>query len=81
MSNFIHFLLVYDHSNRSLIDTITFADGGEAVRAYRAKELEFENQKMIEVVLVGADSIETVRVTHANYFDCAVDNPYFAGIF
>jgi hypothetical protein len=35
----------------------------------------------IEIVLIGSDSLETVKVTHANYFDGTVAaSKYFVGI-
>jgi hypothetical protein len=35
----------------------------------------------VEIVLIGSDSLETVKVTHANYFDGTVAvSKYFAGI-
>jgi hypothetical protein len=34
-----------------------------------------------ELVLIGSDSLETVKITHANYFDGTVAvSKYFAGI-
>jgi hypothetical protein len=36
---------------------------------------------VIEIVLIGSDSIETVKRTHANYFDGTVTiSRYLAGI-
>lgn len=35
----------------------------------------------LEIVLIGSDSIETVRLTHANYYDGMVTvSQYLAGI-
>lgn len=64
-----HFLLVFDHKQAELIRQDEFEDVDEAVEAYEACEAEYEQQDKIEVVLIGADSLETVRQTHANYFD------------
>ena len=78
-----HFLLVFDHARGKLIDIKDFGeDADAAVAAYAATEAEFSDQKSIEVVLVGSDSIETVKVTHANYFDhdTASASKYLAGI-
>jgi len=72
MSKLIHFLLVFDHQAGRLIEEIPFEDSDEAVAAYAAKEAEFNNQQLIEIVLIGSDSIETVKLTHANYFDGSV---------
>jgi hypothetical protein len=77
-----HFLLVFDHEAGVLIDTVEFgSDGDAAVAAYSAKEKELEDRKLVEIVLIGSDSIETVRLTHANYFDGRVAvSGYLAGI-
>ena len=65
-----HFLIVYDHSAGRLKEVTDFGEDSErAVAAYSAKEKEFEGQSLIEIVLVGSDSLDTVRLTHANYFD------------
>jgi hypothetical protein len=77
-----HFLLVFDHQQGRLIEQENFGeDGTAAVTAYAAKEREFGGRDAIEIVLVGSDSIETVRLTHANYFDgTAAVSKYLAGI-
>ena len=46
-----------------------FTNGSRAVEAYFDTEREFEDNPRIEVVLLGADSEEAIRVTHPNYFD------------
>ena len=77
-----HFLLVFDHEQGHLIDTEEFGtDGDAALAAYAAKEREYRDRDRIEIVLVGSDSLETVRFTHANYFDGSVAvSKYLAGI-
>lgn len=68
-----HFLLVFDHDAGRLIESISFGEDGEsAVSAYAAKEREYEGRPRIEIVLIGSDSLETVKLTHANYFDGSV---------
>lgn len=64
-----HFLLVFDHAQGALRREQHFDDVSEAIAAYEAAEAEFDATSMVEVVLIGSDSIETVRETHANYFD------------
>jgi hypothetical protein len=75
-----HFLLVFDHDAGRLIETIPFGvDSERAVADYSAKEKEFEGRARIEVVLFGSDSLETVKLTHANYFDgSAAVSKYFS---
>ncbi len=77
-----HFLLVFDHEDGKLIETVEFGTDGEgAVAAYSAKETELNDRKLVEIVLIGSDSIETVKLTHANYFNRSVAlSGYLAGI-
>ena len=62
-----HFVLVYDRAQRSLIRSEEFSDATEAAERYAALEVEHRGDD-IEIVLVGSDSIETVKRTHGNYF-------------
>jgi hypothetical protein len=77
-----HFLLVFDHVKGQLIQEEHFQeDGPAALEAYAAKEQEHSGDRNIEIVLVGSDSIDTVRLTHANYYDGSVTvSKYLAGI-
>jgi hypothetical protein len=77
-----HFLIVFDHEQGHLLEDVEFGQDSEAaVAAYAAKELEYRGQDLIEIVLIGSDSIETVKLTHANYFDGTVSvSKYLAGI-
>ncbi len=75
-----HFLLVYDLKAQRLISQRDFEDGEEAATAYAALERDYQGQDDFEIVLVGADSIETIRRTHAHYFDYTeAASPYLAG--
>lgn len=82
MSSIQHFLLVFDHQAGKLIDQQDFGtDSDSAVAAYAKLELQHRGERMIEIVLIGSDSIETVRLTHANYFDGTVAvSKYLIGI-
>ena len=65
-----HYLLVFDHGAGHLIEEKSFGnDGKRAVAAYAEKEREYQSREAIEIVLVGSDSLDTVKLTHANYFD------------
>ncbi len=77
-----HFLLVFDHEKGRLVETRKFGnDGKAAVAAYAAKEKAFQATPSIEIVLIGSDSLETVRLTHANYFNGLVKvSKYLAGL-
>lgn len=79
-----HFLLVFDHDAGRLVELLEFDhDAKGALAAYAAKELEIQRdgalQKRgrIEIVLIGSDSIETLRQTHANYFEPSGGSKYF----
>lgn len=77
MSGLVHFLLVFDHDAGELIHQDDFLDGDLAVKAYSEMEARYKDRQRIEVVLIGSDSIETVRQTHANYFDGSVTVSHF----
>ncbi len=64
----IHFLLVYDHAAGRLLSRVEFRNADEAAEAYSDMELEHRGDRHLEIVLVGADSIETIMQTHGNYF-------------
>ena len=78
----LHFLLVFDHRVGHLIYTEDFGvDDDRALAAYASTEAEYRDRKEIEVVLIGSDSFETVKRTHANYFDASPTvSKYLAGI-
>jgi len=67
-----HFLLIFDHEAGHLIggSPVEFGeDSDAAVAAYGDRERKYQNEKRVEIVLIGSDSLETVMLTHANYFD------------
>jgi len=64
----IHYLLIFDHQSECLLTEKPFTDADEAVLAYAAAEKEYQGQERMETVLVASDSIETIKLTHANYF-------------
>lgn len=63
-----HFLLIYDLRARRLVDVRTFANAEEATAAYGQAERDHLDDRETEIVLVGSDSLETVKKTHAQYF-------------
>lgn len=77
-----HFLLVFDHDAGKLIELTEFGvDSATALASYAAKEHEYRGVAMMEIVLVGSDSLRTVKLTHANYFDGSVAvSQYLLGI-
>jgi hypothetical protein len=76
-----HFLIVFDHATGKLELDQFGADSEAAVAAYSAKEKELQGRKLMEIVLIGSDSLDTVKLTHANYFDGSVAvSKYLIGI-
>jgi hypothetical protein len=77
----IHFLLVYDRRRQQLVVQRPFSNSEETVSAYEKTEQEHRDESHMEIVLIGADSIETVMLTHGNYFDAVPSaSPYLAGV-
>ena len=78
-----HFLIVFDHAAGQLEELIEFGeDSDRAVQAYAEKEEALKGRKQVEIVLIGSDSLETVKLTHANYFEPAPSpvSKYLAGL-
>lgn len=77
-----HFLLVFDHTKGQLVKELSFGQNSTAALAeYMRCEEQHRNNEMMDIVLVGSDSIETVKLTHANYFDgSAAKSKYLVGI-
>lgn len=67
----IHFLLVYDLVRQRLVHEAQFTDPAEAASEYARLEFEHRGDRDLEIVLVGADSLETIKRTHGHYCDGA----------
>ncbi len=63
-----YFLLIFHVDTNELEIEEFVGDELAATTAYSAREHEYREDTRIEVVLVGADSLETVRKTHSHYF-------------
>jgi hypothetical protein len=61
-----YFLLIFDPKHRSLRWEDLGYDAKAAAERY--SEVEEDLGDGYEVVLIGADSLETIRTTHAHYF-------------
>ena len=73
----IDFLIAFDHDARKQIILKKFRDTAQALEAYCELEEQYRDNPRVEVVLLGADSVEAIKVTHSNYFEDradAVDN-------
>ena len=78
-----HFLIVFDIEREELISGKEYANADEATRAYAEAEQRHDAEQRkhggewaLEIVLIGADSLETVRRSHSNYFESVADSPY-----
>jgi len=64
-----HFLTVFNHTTDELVEFEPFGrDGERATSEYAAAERKYRDYEDYEIVLVGADSRETLEVTHSRYF-------------
>lgn len=63
-----HFLIVFDRRTGKQLEVTEYQNSDVALAAYEQAEAERRDDKMIDIVLVGSDSLDTVRVTHASYF-------------
>ncbi|MGO1539279.1 MAG: hypothetical protein ACTHZ9_13360 [Leucobacter sp.] len=69
MSSINNFLLAFDHARNELIICDEYGtDIDRATLAYADLEKRYRDSSSVDIVLVGSDSIDTVRITHANYF-------------
>lgn len=72
-----HFILVFDRRAGRLLQQLDFGThASRAVAAYEELEREHHHNESMDILLVGSDSIETVKITHANYFDCSAKTVY-----
>ncbi len=71
----VHFLLVYDHQAQRLVKQRRFGSGAAAAVAYAELEAQHRDDPNLEIVLVGADSLDTIMRTHGHYFT-ATETPF-----
>ena len=69
----IDFLIAFDHDTRKQISLEEFHNTARALRAYSEREEQYRDNPRVEVVLLGAESIEAIKVTHSNYFEDTAD--------
>jgi hypothetical protein len=64
-----HFLIVYDIPTAKAQVRDFGTNYEAAMAAYSEIEGEMRDRDDLDIVLVGADSLETVKRTHSSYFD------------
>lgn len=65
-----NFLVVFDRAKNKQVDLIEFgSDTRAAAKKYGELEIQHFGDSNIEIVLLGADSVETLKKTHSTYFD------------
>lgn len=77
-----HFLLIFDHDKGELTQQDEYDNAEVAAAAYVQAETDLADRGNLEIVLIGADSIETVMQTHAGYFtgSVKVTSKFLAGV-
>lgn len=72
-----HFILLFDRRAGQMVDQLAFGfNAGAAIAKYEALEQAHRHDPHMDIVLVGSDSLETVKITHANYFDGSAKDVY-----
>jgi hypothetical protein len=64
------FVLVFDRPKGEIVEMLEFPDSerDRALRCLFERENRHRGQPQIEVVMLGADSIEVLKRTHMRYF-------------
>jgi hypothetical protein len=64
-----HFLVTRDVTRRKTTVVEFGTDYEVAQHAYQEAEQQARGRKDLDVVLLSADSLETIKLTHASYFE------------
>jgi hypothetical protein len=66
----IDVVVVYDRKSASMLEQIEFQDAPAAAFAKRLdRERAHRQHRDVEVVLVSANSLDDLKISHARYFD------------
>jgi hypothetical protein len=65
----MHFLVTYDVTRRKATVEEFGTDYDAAQQAYQQAEQNAGSRSDLDVVLLSADSLETIKRTHSSYFD------------
>ena len=68
VSALIHFLIVFDRATSRLVSNASYGEEADAMAEFSKTEHANYGNDDIEVVLLSADSIETLEKTHGHYF-------------
>lgn len=68
-----YFLLVYNRPEGRLVSLDEYAEQDAALEARFALEREHEGDRDLEIVVLGSDSLDTVKRTHRRYFESVED--------
>lgn len=63
-----HYLVRYDIGKGKAIVSPFDDDYEAAMEAYSAAEEQYRDQRNFDIVLLSADSLETIQRTHSSYF-------------
>ena len=63
-----HYLVVFVRSSSRVLRHQSFSDPSKALEARFAEERKHRGEASIEVVVLGADSWDSLRRTHGRYF-------------
>ena len=63
----VDFLIVYRRSSGDLVSIDAYTDGSAAVAALNSLDAG-TNDADVETVLLGSESLEALKITHARYF-------------
>lgn len=63
------FILLFNEAEQKLQEVLHFGDdSAAALREYGALERKYRDAPYMDILLVGSDSLETVKLTHSTYF-------------
>ncbi len=64
------FVIVFDRPRGEILEMVTFGDAERdiALKELFEREDRYREQNDIEVVMLGSDSLETLKQTHGRYF-------------
>jgi hypothetical protein len=73
-----YFLIIFDSERQKLVAaTDVGVDRETALRRYSECEQEYGvSRTRVQIVLVGAESLDTVKRTHSQYFTSSAEDPF-----